>query len=357
MSNSEIIIQQHQEWLNYFDRMAALEAVSAHIASLPSNRTDEKYTMKVYGSGIQYFFNWIGDDLPTPDRVREYIAHLIARDLKSTTISSKYMAPMRHYLKRLADQLIPGLKGDVRDFVSDCREQIRQAAAIPTPKSETSTNIAPLWRPEFTRLDLKQVNAVLRQIDKSSIAGLRDYALLHLSFSTGLRLAEIARITPDAITAIGDGGYLITVRGKRSNSDPVPISGQAFADLIDYISAYNADLDADDPRRITGNVPVWQPLHQRRFHIALGQFDPCKGMSHQAIRDLIAKRTGVLGEAFVCAPHDMRRTAAAIAYDNGMPLTDIQSLLRHKDSSVTLHYIGTKPDFHKRSLSTYVQFG
>jgi integrase len=352
----DIIISEKQAWLNYFDRAAALESVSAHIASLPSNRTDEKYTLKVYGAGLQYFFNWIGDELPTPDKLRGYIAHLIDKDLKSTTISSKYLAPVRLYLKRLADQLIPGLKGDTRGDVEDWREQIRQAAALPTPKPQTSTNVAPLWDTRFTRLTLPQVNAVLRQIDRSTLAGLRDYGLLHISISTGLRLAEIARICPASISAIGDA-YLITVRGKRSNSDPVPISADAYADLVTYIDAFNAPLPADDPRRIVGDIPVWQPLHANKYHFAIGHKNPCKGLAHSTIRDLIAKHTGILGEAFTCAPHDLRRTAAAIAYDSGMPLTDIQSLLRHKDASVTLHYVGTKPDFHKRSLSTYVNFG
>jgi integrase/recombinase XerD len=215
-----------------------------------------------------------------------------------------------------------------------------------------------LWRPEFTRLDIKQVNAVLRQIDRTTMAGLRDYALLHLAFSTGLRLAEMARISLASIQPTGDGAYLITVRGKRSNVDPVPISGLAYADIAAYLEAYNEGLPTGDPRRIVGDTPIWQPLHRDRFYFALGRTNPCKGLSHQAIRDLIAKRTGVaLGKQWELAAHDTRRTAAAIAYDSGMPLPDIQALLRHKDASVTLHYVGTKPDFHKRSLSTYVNFG
>jgi integrase/recombinase XerD len=252
----------------------------------------------------------------------------------------------------------PGLTGAERDYVSDCRDAMKQAATLPTPKAETVSNIAPLWRPEFTRLDIKQVNSVLRQIDRATMAGLRDYALLMLAFSTGLRLAEMARISLANIQPTGDGAYLITVRGKRSNVDPVPISGQAFGDITAYLAAYNEGLAGDDPRRIVGDVPLWQPLHQNNYHFSIGRTNPCKGLSHQAIRDLIAKRTSAaLGKEWELAAHDTRRTAAAIAYDAGMPLPDIQALLRHKDASVTLHYVGTKPDFHKRSLSTYVNFG
>lgn len=355
---STAIITQSAEWLQYFDRRAAVESVYAHVAALPSSRTEEQHTIRVYEAGLKYFFSWAADDLPTPDLLRRFIAHLVQRNLKSSTIASKYLAPVRHYLKRLADQHTPGYYGAERDFIQDCRESIRQAAALPTPKPETVSNIPPLWRPEFTRLSLSQVNSVLRQIDRSTIAGLRDYALLHIAFSTGLRLAEIARITLDNITPSGDGAYLLTVRGKRSNTDPVPLSQTAYTDLIAYIDAYNAPLDHADQRTITPTVPVWQPLHRNRYHFAPGRHNPAKGISHQSIREIIARHSiAALGSTWRLAAHDTRRTAAAIAYDAGMPITDIQAFLRHKDPSVTMHYVGTKPDFHKRSLSTYVQFG
>jgi site-specific recombinase XerD len=354
---SEIILYQNQAWLQYFDRQAALAAVAAHIATLPSSRTDEKHTRRAYQSGLQRFLSFMGDELPTRDRVQSFIAQLVQQGLKSSTIGSKYLAPMRHYLINLADQHIEGLTGDARDLVSDCREDLRKAAKVPTPKSETTTNVAPLWRPEFVRLSVQQVNAVLRQIDRSSIAGLRDYALLHMAFSTGLRLAEIARVSLSSIQPMGDG-YLITVRGKRSNVDPVPISAGCYADIMAYVAAFNDPLDCDDPRLIQGSIPLWQPLHKERFFIDASRYNPRKGMSHQGIRDVIAKRSRIaLGKQYELAPHDTRRTAAAIAYDAGMPITDIQQLLRHKDSAVTMHYIGNKPNYHERALSTYVQFG
>jgi len=381
-----ITIPQSNLWLQYFNRRDAVASVAAHIAALPSSRTEEKHTSRVYRAGMEYFFDWIQDELPTPDMLRRFVAHLVQKQLKSSTIASKYLAPVRHYLKRLADQHLPGYTGTERDFISDCRESIRQAAALPTPKPETTSNIAPLWRPEFIRLSINQVNAVLRKIDRSTIAGMRDYALLHIAFSTGLRLAEIARISLDSITPSGDGeSYLLTVRGKRSNTDPVPISCTAHADLMAYVEAYNLPLRSGgteggyaplpacgegsgvgfrggevgagvgksgdvDPRLIIGAVPVWQPLHRNKFHFRIGRHNPAHGVSHQGIRDIIARHAGI-------AAHDTRRTAAAIAYDAGMPISDIQDLLRHKDAAVTMRYVGKKPNYHQRSLSTYVSFG
>lgn len=356
-------IQQDQfvdtSWLRFFDPNAAIAAVAAHIEQLPSSRTPERHTRRAYTDGLRAWLVWSSHALPTENLVAQYIAHLLKRGLKTSTINAKYLAPLRLYLRKLAGQRIPGLSGWERDFVSDCRDHINAAAAVKSPKPETTTNLSPLWDPRFTRLTINQVNSVLRAIDRSTRAGLRDYALLHIAFSTGLRIAEIHRITIESLNSHGDG-YLVTVRGKRSNCDPVPISVAAAHDLIAWIDTFNGDLPLNDSRRIESGTPVWQPLRGANNHgqIGINGYDPKRGLSQSAIRDIIAKRTvAALGEKYRLAAHDTRRTAAAIAYDGGMGLPEIQALLRHKDAAVTLRYVGKKPDYASRSLANYVTFG
>jgi integrase len=346
-------------WLRFFDPNAAVAAVAAHVETLPSSRTPERHTRRAYMDGLRAWLSFSCQALPTADLVERYIAALLKRGLKSATVSAKYLAPLRLYLKKLAGQRIPGLSGWERDFVTDCRDHILAAIAVRSPKPETSTNISPLWDPRFTRLSMQQVNAVLRGIDRATRAGLRDYAFLHIAFSSGLRIAEMHRITLESLSAHADG-YIITVRGKRSNVDPVPISNAAARDLMAWVDAFNADLPPADPRRIESDRPVWQPLRGANNHAVIGVngCDPKRGLSQSALRDIIAKRTtAVLGEKFALAAHDTRRTAAAIAYEAGMGLPEIQALLRHKDAAVTLRYVGTKPDYKSRSLSSYVDFG
>lgn len=346
-------------WQNYFSVEKALAAVAAHVASLPSSRTPEKHTQKVYESGLKYFLQWSVGQLPTEDLIQGFIGHLIShKNLKPSTVNAKYLAPVRLYLRKLSGQQIKAT-GAIRDFVTDCREHIRAAAAVKSPRPQETTNISPLWNPKFTRLNLNQVNAVLRSLDITTKLGMRDYALLHVAFSTGLRIAELHRITLSAIKPAGEV-YLLTVRGKRSNSDPVSLSKAAYDDLCDWVDMYNAGLDSDDPRRIGDDSPVWQAMvHGDNYaQVGVNRFDPDKGMSMQSIRNVIERRTAeALGEDYKLAAHDTRRTAAAIAYDAGMPLTDIQAMLRHKDAAVTLRYVGTKPDFESRSLANYVSFG
>jgi integrase len=352
-------------YFRFFSFEDAYQSVLNHVLSLPSSRTPERHTFNNYTAGLDYFLAFIDDQLPTEELMQAYIAHLTQRGLKSSTISAKYLAPVRLFCRALAKQdLYKNATGEPSEMLNlsialpECRERIRQAADIPNPKSEESTNIAPLWNPKFHRLALTEVNAVVRSIDRSHVAGLRDYALLMTAFTTALRLAEISRMTPASITKEGDT-WIITVRGKRSNSDPVPTSDAAAQAVFDYVSAFNAGLDPDDSRRINDDTPLWQPMmHGENNYVAIGynNYTPRRGMCTQAIRKLMARRVeAALG--FTIAAHDFRRTAAALAFKAGMPLPEIQKLLRHKNPSTTLNYIGQEPDYAAAALSTYVQIG
>jgi site-specific recombinase XerD len=347
------------DWMDYFNQRAAVEAVSAYVATLPSSRNFEQHTKVAYAGGLKHFLGWIGDQLPTADVMLQYIAFHVQRGIKSKTIISRYLAPTRHYLKALSNQTIDGMTGEDWYFMQDCREKIRQAAEIPYPKNEISTDVAPLWRAEFKRLTLDQINEILRSIDRGTLAGLRDYALLHLAFSTGLRLAELARVSLISIRTLDTTTYTVSVRGKRNNWDPVPLTQTCYQDIRDYTTAFNAALpESHEAHRIEGDVPVFKAMNRYGFPLVMIGRDPRKGLSHQAIRDVVGGRSvAALGEEWRLAVHDTRRTCAALAHESGMQLDDVRALLRHKDISVTMKYIGQKPDMTTRTLGRRVTFG
>lgn len=341
-------------WLEYFSRRKAIAAVAAHVAALPSSSTPERHTHHVYESGLKYWLNWAGDTLPTEDIVTGYIAHLRQRGLKSSTIGSKYLAPLRLYLRKLAGQHVVAT-GAVREFVEDCRLSIRSASEVPTPRKETSSNRSALYQ-HGTRLTVSQVNEVFLAIEADTIAGARDRALLYLGFTSGMRLAELARITLAKIYR-GDDCYELRVRGKRNNVDPVPVDSTAVRLIHAYVDAYNAPLEGDDPRRITPTTPIWQPLlhGDNHAHVGNNRYDPSRGLSAQGIRDIIARRTeSALGKSI--APHDMRRTVAAIGRANGMDYDELRVLLRHRSISTTATYVGNPPNMGKSLISNRVQF-
>lgn len=349
-----------RHWLDYFSIEAAVEAVAVHVASLPSSRTPEQTTRIAYEGGLNYLTDWLGEDMPTPTTMQRFIAHLTQRGLATRTINARYLAPARHYLRALAAQHRPGLTGDTRDFVADCSMAIRAASEIAPAKQDTTSRIGPLWNPKFKRLSLEQVNTLLESLKTGSgLIDLRDYALIRVAVSTGLRLAELGRVTLDAIRPQEDAeDCLLRVRGKRNNVDPVPLDVEAYKAILRFVLAFNRALALDDPRRIQAGIPVWQPIHRYNKPYPIGSHDPRRGLSHQAMRDMMGDRTeAALGAPWRLSPHDFRRTFAALSYRAGMALEDIQAALRHADISTTMKYIGSIPDYGKRTLAHLVSIG
>ncbi len=343
-------------WTDYFRLADALAGFEAHLSALPSDRTPEQHTRKGYMAGLKAFLDFAGSRLPTEDLMRLYVKGLLKR-VQPTTLASKYLAPVRIYLRILARQRIPGLTGAARDFVADCREELQRAAEIKAPATGYTTHEGALGRKDFVRLTVDQVNAVFAAIDRTRRAGLRDTALLYVFLTTGLRLAEVARITLRSIEP-HEGLYLVRVRGKRNNIDPVPLAPDVYAHVLAWVEAFQRGLVKDDLRHINGDVPVWQPLSRTGGSLSVGanHYNPLIGMSHQAIRDVVARRTRILGEIYTCSVHDLRRTAAAIAASNGMDIIDISAMLRHANIATTARYIGKSRDYARQSLPTYVRF-
>lgn len=343
----------------FFDFRAAIQSVLDLISALPSDHTPEQHTRRVYTAGLRYFLNFLGDsDLPTPETMRSYIAHLSNRKLQASTINARYLTPARHLCRALASQPLRFESvedGKMLFGLPEWREQIRQAADCKDVQNFTHTDVSPLFNPKFHRLSKSQVDAILRNIDTSTIAGQRDYAILHVAFSSALRLAELTRLTLNNFTE-ADGGWIVTVRGKRSNLTPVPVATKAVEDVRAYVAAFNADLSPDDPRYITNDTPIWQPLLKGKHHPAMLDYNPAKGITCESLRQIIRKHAEKVCPGF--NPHDARRTAAYLAFKAGMPLPQIQRMLRHKDPGTTLNYIGVEPDYASSNLSTYnINFG
>jgi len=367
------IIQQDVDttWLNYWKPGEAYRDFFADLANMPSSKTPERHTMRVYSGGLDYFFKCYGTNtLPTKSVVNRYITHLRHekewrgnKGLSVATIGSKYLAPLRKYVDFLASQHIQTrvdgspLTNQDRNYIMDAREQMRAAINVKTPKDENTSNLAPLYQ-HGERLTVGQIQQLYDTCDVNTLAGLRDFAILYTGFTTGMRIAELRRMTLSKIKK-ADACYLIHVRRKRGNRDPIPLDHHGYQIITAYVHRYNNTLSLDDPRRITVDAPLWQAIQHNDTAFPLnyqGRAMHTTGMSASAIRYVLKKRarqanTGSLSDFPEFAPHDMRRSAASIAHQNGMPIPEIQALLGHKNGGVTLNYIG-KPPQPEKSLIT-----
>lgn len=343
----ESIGESSTNWRIYFDVDKALADVYMHIKSLPSSLTPENHTERAYSAGLKNFMEFLGDQLPTPSLMNRYIAMLRHSGRSSTTISSKYLAPVRLFLTKLANTRRIGLKGDNHTIAYDYQDLIRQAAATKSPRAETTNYESALFA-HGTRISKSKVQAILRYIlnnAKNTVYGHRDYAIYVLAFSTGLRLAEIQRLTLSNFYEDEDEQWWIKVRGKRSNYTPVPVDSHVKFLVDTYVNEYNARATAQSRPTIGNDTPLWQPVLKGDH---LGKLSK-NGISKTCLSEIMGRWTfSAIGIRL--APHDFRRTFATIALKDGWDVVEISKALRHADVATTVKYTGIYTDQKRKTV-------
>lgn len=172
-------------------------------------------------------------------------------------------------------------------------------------------------------LEKKQVSALLAAIDRSTIVGMRDYALLLVGLTTGRRVAELAGLRMEHIQ-VADGIVTLhwqrTKGGKTMRDKLAPTVGNT---LLDYLHGiYGPDLSMVD-----SDAPVWVSYARNRNK---GRGGP---LGTQGIADVCAKRLGV------SKSHVLRHTVAWTMEAAGAKLSDIQRQLGHSNAATTSRYL------------------
>lgn len=104
-------------------------------------------------------------------------------------------------------------------------EQIRQVHAIPTKRHDQML---------VRHLTMEEVRAVLNAPDPSTRLGIRDRAMLHLCFASGLRVSELVEL-PLAHVCL-QGAPSIRVHGKGRRERCLPLWKETAADLRAWLA-------------------------------------------------------------------------------------------------------------------------
>ena len=127
-----------------------------------------------------------------------------------------------------------------------------------------------------------EVKAKLKAIDRSSLVGKRDYALLSVALQTGRRLSELAALTRSDMKLHADSGKVtLTFRrtkGGKTISDTLPTAPSRA--LVDWLVAY---YKAAQLAQLPKNAPLWASLSRRNEGDAL---------TIQTLADICERRLG-----------------------------------------------------------------
>lgn len=256
-------------------------------------------TVETYTRAIRQFFKYVqekGIGQPTREDIIAYREYLKGSH-KPTTVQN-YIVAVRLFFQWTEQK---GLYPNVA-------EHIKGAKLDKNHKKDYLTS--------------RQVKKVLETAKEESLQGLRDYAILALMFTGGLRTIEVSRANIEDLRIAGD-------------SEVLYLQGKGHEEKTDYIKLIPKVEDAI-----------------RVYLKARGTLDPTEPLftstSNNSRGDRISTRTisGIVKNALKNAgydsdkltAHSTRHTAVTLALMGGQKLEEVQQFARHKNLATTLIY-------------------
>lgn len=235
---------------------------------------------------------------PKRSDIIAYKAYLL-RQGKSTSTIDCYLTTVRKFFSWLESN---GIYDNI-------------AAGVHSPKRYRG------HRKNYLRVD--QVKELLSSIDRSSVVGKRDYAIINLMIRAGVRRVEVCRMLVDDVY-LNDGKSVMRLqrKGHLEKDQVLGITDK----ILDPIEEYLIDR---------GNLKGSQPLFMNHSYNGRGQ-----GVSLDYVSRMIRKylkKIGVTDKRIT--GHSLRHTAAITALKAGAKLEQVQEMLGHTSVETTKIYI------------------
>jgi integrase/recombinase XerD len=198
-------------------------------------------------------------------------------------------------------------------------------------------------RPRFGRrlprtLSEAEVLRLIESPDTSTLRGLRDRAMLSVTYAAGLRVSELVGLTPgDVDLARG----IVSAFGKGGKRRLVPLGNVTLDHLQAYLKA-RVELGTEKPSRSRKPTPP-----------ALFPSPRGGALTRQGFWKIVgryARGIGIRGRVY---PHQLRHSFATHLLTGGADLRSVQTMLGHASVATTEIYTHVNRDHvrnaHRRS--------
>jgi len=257
-------------------------------------------TIEAYSKALKPFFAYLtanGITQPTRENIIAYRDSLKAA-YKATTVQA-YIVPVRLFFQWAQQE---GLYPNVA-------EHVKGAKISKDHKKDALTT--------------RQIKAVMDAITTDNLQGLRDYAILALMVTCGLRTIEVVRADIGDLRTAGDGAALyVQGKGQDEKSEYVKIPQPVEIAIRAYLNS-------------RGKAEAGQPLFASLSNNSQGG-----RMTTRSISGIVKGRfTGAGYNSDRLTAHSLRHTAGTLNLINGGTLEETQQLLRHSNINTTMIYL------------------
>lgn len=259
-------------------------------------------TVKAYTVALQALFGFMrenGIDHPDTDDIIRFKATLESQ-YKPSTISL-YMTATRLFFRWTAQR---GIYPNIADHVKGAK-------------------IDRGHKRDYLTAD--QIKAVLQGIDRTTLAGKRDYAIIALMTTAGLRDIEVSRANIEDMRPAGENMVLyIQGKGRDEKAECVTIPAEVERAIREYLNAKETDL----------LEPQEAPLFSSESNNNKGQ-----RLTTRSISGIVKWHFAEAGlKSIRLTAHSLRHTAITLSLLAGRTAQETQTFARHADISTTMIY-------------------
>lgn len=257
-------------------------------------------TIQTYTRALRQLFNYLsfnGITQPTREDIIAFRDELKASGHKPTTVQN-YITATKLFFKWTAQERI----------YPNVAEHIKGAKLNREHKKDYLTS--------------RQVKTVLDAIKRDSLKGLRDYAMLTLMITGGLRTIEVVRADISDLRNVGEFTVLfVQGKGKEEKTEYIKIAPEVERAIRLYLTE-------------RGSTAENEPLFTSTSNNNAGE-----RVTTRTISKIVKERLKSAGyDSNRLTAHSLRHTAVTLSLLAGKDITEVQQFARHSNITTTMIY-------------------
>lgn len=301
----------------------------------------KEVTAKSYAVALRAFLEWTNDNgIQQPQRadIVAYVAHLAKPHPKRTRCDrpnskpgavmtysagtqARYLRAVKLFFKWTSQQERPYYYPDVADRVKGAKVRADNTKRDP--------------------LEREGAMQVLDSIDRSTEAGKRDYAMILLSITAGLRIIEMQRANVGNMETLA-GQHILYIQGKGHDEADAykKLCPEVYAAILDYLGT-RGSLDAAAP-----------------LFAGIGNRSRGQRLTEPSISRIIKDRLRAAGfDTHRITAHSLRHTSVTFLLESGATIQQAQHHARHASPETTgiyAHNIDQRKDQSEQRIYDYL---